>query len=72
VGVEFGKNVLDTTFDRLFRNIQSFADAAIVSAGCNESQHTDFARTQRLHASMLFQIVRDVGSEDSAAVTGAA
>jgi len=35
VGVEFGENILDATFDRLFRDIQLFADTTIVLAACD-------------------------------------
>jgi hypothetical protein len=36
VGVEFGENILDATFDRLFRDIQLFADTTIVLAACDQ------------------------------------
>jgi hypothetical protein len=37
VGVEFGEDVLDTTFDRIFRNIQLFTDPTVVLAACDQS-----------------------------------
>jgi hypothetical protein len=54
---EFGENILDAALDAVFRNRKPCGDLFVPMSGCDQPQHIEFGRRQRITDGMLGKLV---------------
>ena len=60
-GAQFGEDVLDSPLDGLLGDRELIRDLLIGISGCDQAQHVDFCRRQRIIRRMLGDFVRGFG-----------
>ena len=60
VSPQLGKDGLDSALDGFFRDGKLVRDLLVCIAGCDQSQHSDFCRSQAVINRMLGDLVRSL------------
>jgi hypothetical protein len=61
VGAQFGEDVLDSPLDGFLGDLELIRDLLIGISGCDQAEHIDFCRRQRIIRRMLGDFVRGFG-----------